>query len=549
MSGKNAKGAARHIAVNVVRHGDAFIVTRDTDCSVQLRGRILMEETPAPGLPDDVRAALHKAAVEIGAAPDFAAGSVEFLYSASTGEIEFLKAAPCADVDGVSNGCFIRAHVYAAVMSPETGVAHQPLTTLAVEAKDRSAALRQLRSALAEYRIDGVETNLDFLREIARHPHLALGEVTTGFLPRFAHKRRVVKVLAPGTQTTVQDHPGRLGYWHTGVPPSGPMDALAFRLANRLVGNASTAPGLEITVHGPELIFESEAVIALTGADFGATLNGARLQPWRSVRVPAGAVLKMGHARQPGYRAYLSVAGGFEVPEYLGSRSTFILGKFGGHEGRMLRAGDALRFSEARAAPRELARELVPRLESEWEIGVLYGPHGAPDFFTRDDVQSFFSTAWKVHHNSDRTGVRLIGPKPVWARPDGGEAGLHPSNIHDNAYAIGAIDFTGDMPVILGPDGPSLGGFVCLATIAHAELWKMGQLRPGDLVRFRPLTYDEAVALDHQLDRCIETLSGALPSYPPRRERNRCSTRRPACYAAPAAIATSSSSTGPTSSI
>ncbi len=96
---------------------------------------------------------------------------------------------------------------------------------------------------------------------------------------------------------------------------------------------------------------------------------------------------------------------------------------------------------------------------------MLYGPHGAPDFFTPADIQTFFATDWEVHYNSSRTGVRLIGPKPQWARHDGGEAGLHPSNIHDNAYAIGAVDFTGDMPVILGPDGPSLGGFVCPVTI------------------------------------------------------------------------------------
>ena len=118
---------------------------------------------------------------------------------------------------------------------------------------------------------------------------------------------------------------------------------------------------------------------------------------------------------------------------------------------------------------------------------MLYGPHGAPDFFTDADIEMFFATDWEVHYNSSRTGVRLIGPRPQWARKDGGEAGLHPSNIHDNAYAIGAVDFTGDMPVILGPDGPSLGGFVCPATIVQAELWKMGQLRPGDTVRFKRL--------------------------------------------------------------
>ncbi|WP_455733776.1 carboxyltransferase domain-containing protein, partial [Burkholderia stabilis] len=125
-----------------------------------------------------------------------------------------------------------------------------------------------------------------------------------------------------------------------------------------------------------------------------------------------------------------------------------------------------------------------PALTHAWTLGVLDGPHGAPDFFTADDIAMLYDTRWTVHYNSSRTGVRLIGPKPQWARADGGEAGLHPSNIHDNAYAIGAVDFTGDMPVILGPDGPSLGGFVCPVTVVRDELWKLGQLRPGDTVQF-----------------------------------------------------------------
>ena len=114
---------------------------------------------------------------------------------------------------------------------------------------------------------------------------------------------------------------------------------------------------------------------------------------------------------------------------------------------------------------------------------MLPGPHAAPDFFTPDDIAMLHTTEWEVHHHSDRTGVRLLGPAPQWARPDGGEAGLHPSNIHDNEYAIGTIDFTGDMPIVLGPDGPSLGGFVCPATVASADRWKLGQLRAGDRVR------------------------------------------------------------------
>ncbi len=132
---------------------------------------------------------------------------------------------------------------------------------------------------------------------------------------------------------------------------------------------------------------------------------------------------------------------------------------------------------------------------SDWEIGVTEGPHAAPEFFTRADIDELYASTYTVHHNSARTGVRLIGPRPSWAREDGGEAGLHPSNIHDVPYAVGALDFTGDTPIILGPDGPSLGGFVCPAVVASGELWKTGQLRPGDTVRFVPVREADAASL------------------------------------------------------
>jgi urea carboxylase len=136
-----------------------------------------------------------------------------------------------------------------------------------------------------------------------------------------------------------------------------------------------------------------------------------------------------------------------------------------------------------------------PVFGSEWRVGALEGPHAAPEFFTEEDIRDFYAAEWKVHFNSARTGVRLVGPKPRWARADGGEAGLHPSNIHDTPYSVGAVDYTGDMPVLLGPDGPSLGGFVCPATIAKGQRWKLGQLRPGDTVRFVPVTVPEAARL------------------------------------------------------
>jgi urea carboxylase len=359
----------------------------------------------------------------------------------------------------------------------------------------------------------------------------AAGGVTTAYLKDFDYRTNAIDVIDGGTQTTVQDYPGRLGYWNVGVPPSGPMDALAFRMANEMVGNPEGAAGLEIAVTGPSLRFRADGVIALTGADFGARVDGVAVAPWTAVSVEKGSLLEMGPVTGGGARAYLSVAGGFDVPPYLGSRSTFILGKFGGHGGRALRAGDVLAINAGGVARGEKAGTVgsvhavpgvsgvltsdrarlgtettVPVFSQTWEIGALYGPHGAPDFFTQEDIEMFFSTSWKVHYNSDRTGVRLIGPKPVWARTDGGEAGLHPSNIHDNAYAVGAIDFTGDMPIILGPDGPSLGGFVCPACIVESELWKIGQLKPGDTVRFRRMPLAEANAREREQDSEVQVL-------------------------------------------
>jgi len=390
------------------------------------------------------------------------------------------------------------------------------LAKIIVKAATRARAITKLRAALRHTAIAGIETNRAYLREVVKTPGFEQGQYTTRLLAEFPFEARAIEVLEAGTQSTVQDYPGRLGYWEVGVPPSGPMDALAFRLANRIVGNAEGECGLEFTVSGPTLRFHTATVIALTGTDMQARLDGEPVPLWTPVEVKAGATLTMGAAVGAGQRAYLAVQRGLDVPAYLGSKATFILGKFGGHGGRVLQPGDFLPVcgQKPTAAARALPATLVPEYRGDWEIGVMYGPHGAPDFFTPDDIQTFFASTWEVHYHSDRTGVRLIGPKPKWARKDGGEAGLHPSNLHDNAYAVGAVDFTGDMPILLGPDGPSLGGFVCPATIVQAELWKMGQLKPGDRVRFRALTKAQALALDGSLLAALEAWSGRLPSLP-----------------------------------
>jgi len=562
---------ARHIEVQIFGDGAGRVVALgERDCSTQRRNQKIIEETPAPGLAATVRTRLHASAVRLAESVSYqSAGTVEYVYDTDTGEFYFLEVNTRLQVEhGVTEevfgidlvewmvrqaageslnlevapprGAAIQARIYAEdparQFRPSTGIVTQArfpqdarietwisdgtevtplydplLAKIITVGEDRAAALDQLRRALDATTIAGIETNLDYLRTLIASP-LFGGGMTTRASEKFEYAPRRVEVLAGGTQTTLQDYPGRVGYWSVGVPPSGPMDDVSFRLVNRAVGNAAWAAGLEITVAGPTLKFDVDALVCLGGAAMRADVGGRAVAWWTPFEVRAGETLRLGAVSGSGCRAYLAIRGGFAVPEYLGSRATFTLGKFGGHGGRALKPGDMLHVGDFTAgAPRALPGACVPSIGNDWDIGVLYGPHGAPDFFTEADIAAFFAAHWEVHYNSNRTGVRLIGPKPTWARADGGEAGLHPSNIHDNAYAVGAVDFTGDMPVILGPDGPSLGGFVCPVTVVKAELWKLGQLRPNDRLRFRRLRPDEADALESAQEAMIEHFAAAAP--------------------------------------
>ncbi len=542
---------ARHIEVQIFGNGKGDVVALgERDCSLQRRNQKVVEETPAPGLSDEVRARLHQAAVALGRSVAYeSAGTVEFIYDVERQDFYFLEVntrlqvehpvteavfgvdlvewmvrqAAGEDVlagarDRVSKGAAIEVRLYAenpnagfrpsagrltCVEFPddaridgwiETGVEVTPfydpmLAKVIVSAETRADAITKLRRALAATTIAGIETNLDYLRAIAASDVFHQGRVATNVLGGFAFAPRTIDVLAPGAQSGLQELPGRLNLWHVGVPPSGPMDARSFRLANTVVGNPETTAALELTVNGPTLRFNTDVTIGLAGARMTAKLDGVAIEHHAPIAVRAGQVLAIGSIEGAGQRCYLAVRGGFDAPQILGSRAVFTLGAFGGHATGALKAGDVLHIGKVAddQAPRALAVDERPDLSRAWSIGVIYGPHGAPDFFLDGDIETLFASDYEVHFNSARTGVRLIGPKPTWARPDGGEAGLHPSNIHDNAYAVGSIDFTGDMPIILGPDGPSLGGFVCPAVVTRDELWKIGQLKPGDKVRFVPV--------------------------------------------------------------
>ncbi len=572
---------ARHVEVQIFGDGKGNVLALgERDCSLQRRNQKVVEETPAPNLPVATREKLLAASVSLGKMVNYrSAGTIEYIYDPARDEFYFLEVntrlqvehpitEACTGVDLVAwmiltaagtppdlaidinpQGTAIEVRLYAEDpvrdFQPSPGVLtevcfsdHARIDTwvatgtevspyydpmiakIIVHGKDRAEAIARLSAALDETRAAGIATNLDYLRQIIASDFFANGEVATNKLASFAYRPPVVEVLQPGTYTSVQDYPGRVGLWSVGVPPSGPMDDYAFRLANRIVGNHESAAALEYTIIGPKLKFHRDAIIALTGATSPATLDGERIPFWQPVAIKAGQILDIGKAEK-GCRGYLAVRNGFDVPVYLGSLSTFALGQFGGHAGRTLRATDMLPISNPAIAacttpapvyePAPAPAALIPACFStegpgEWEIGVLYGPHGAPDFFRPEAIEMFFATAWEVHYNSNRLGIRLNGPKPTWTRSDGGEAGLHPSNIHDTEYAIGSINFTGDMPVILTKDGPSLGGFVCPVTIVKGELWKVGQVKPGDRIRFVRMSFDDALNLEKAQDDAIAAL-------------------------------------------
>lgn len=567
--------AARHIEVQVFGDGKGTAVAvGERDCSSQRRNQKVVEECPAPNLPEEQRQAMQKVAEQLLASVSYRnAGTVEFIYDSVEEKFYFLEvntrlqvehgvteevygvdlvewmlkqaAGELGDIRALRNALSPSGHaIQVRVYAEDPALNFQPcagllskvefpplnenlridhwiesgievpaffdpmLAKIIVKGADRNSALEHLKNTLNATQLYGIETNLGYLRALLQDEKLLQGKMTTRYLNSFAYTPARIEVIQGGTQTTIQDFPGRQGYWHVGVPTSGPFDSYSFRLGNRLLNNDESAAGLEITLQGPTIKFSCATKFVITGAAIDAKLDGVAVPLFEVISASPNQQLQLGRITT-GARAYLCVAGGIQCPDYLGAKSTFTLGQFGGHNGRALRAGDVLALAQEcnkEITVGKLHQELLPAIGNTWQLRVIYGPHGAPDFFTDKDISTFFTTDWEVHYNSSRTGVRLIGPKPEWARTSGGEAGMHPSNIHDNAYAFGTVDFTGDMPVILGPDGPSLGGFVCPATVITADLWKLGQVRAGDKIRFIPVALHDAVEIERLQNDSLKNL-------------------------------------------
>lgn len=546
---------SRHVEVQIFgnEYGETTALA-ERDCSVQRRNQKVVEESPAPNLSDEVREKMYAAAERLAKEASYrSAGTVEFLYDDQTEGFYFLEVNTRLQVEhGITEevlgidlvewmvkeaagelknikslvhkpqGHAIEVRVYAedcingfrpgtgkidaVTFSPEarvetwiqkgvevTSLYDPMLAKLIVHGTDRADAIAKMERVLKDSRVYGITSNMQYLAALLKTETYQTGALFTGMLKDFMPQEHAIEVLDGGVQTTVQDYPGMIGYWFVGVPPCGPMDAYNFRIGNSILGNDESAPGLELTLRGGSYRFRTTVSFCITGADMKATLDGVEIPMYQVVHASAMQVLKFKDCKV-GMRTYLLVAGGFDMPKIMGSSSTFIDGKFGGHNGRTLRTGDVLRLQEKCVIDSidSMPEKYRPKLTNEWTIGVIPGPQPTPEYLKPEYLKTLTESEYEVNFNSARTGIRLNGPIPQWVREDGGEAGLHPSNIHDNAYAVGTLDLTGDQSILLGPDGPSLGGFVCSVTTAKGEMWKLGQLHPGDKVHFRLLDLDQA---------------------------------------------------------
>jgi biotin-dependent carboxylase-like uncharacterized protein len=319
-----------------------------------------------------------------------------------------------------------------------------------------------------------------------------------------------IDVIKPGLSTTVQDR-GRRGYYHVGVPPSGGLDQFSLVAANLLVGNTAGAATLECAYMGPELRFTEPVVVAATGAEIEPQLNGEPQPGWTSFAVSAGDVLRFGHLKR-GARMYLAVAGGIDVPEMLGSRSTYVLGALGGYDGRALAAGDELAIGSAGdgAAGRSVPEDLRPDLPNELEIRVVMGLYD--HLLTDSGRETFTATTWTLTPIADRVGFRYKGSEiDMVKREQPFGAGSDPSNIVDAPYPIGSIQVPGGVePIVLHRDAVSGGGYAMIATVISADMDAIAQSAPGSTTSFVAVDLEAALAARRERSDRVSRLHGVL---------------------------------------
>lgn len=524
--------------------GDAFSID-ERECSIQRRNQKVIEESPSPFMSRDKIKAMAEDAVRLCKHMNYRSiGTVEFVVDDDTMQYYFLEVNTrlqvehpvtelTHDIDLVdfmfrlafydefetlkeevkpSNGHAIELRVYAenplANYSPSSGKItyckfpehknirvdrwiesdafvspnYDPLLAKIISfGENRNECIEQLINYLKECVIQGITTNVLFLEAILQSSFFESGRYLTKNLEDFKYISYCADIIDGGMYSLIQDFPGRVGYWHIGICPSGPMDQKSYKIANWLVGNSNADAGIEILLDGLSIKFYCETYIGVAGAACDILINGKSEKMYESLYVPKDGVVSIKLNSSKGCRVYLSIQGGIQSVPYLGSRSIFASGKFGGLTGEPLKVGDQIPLTKNKPydTKRKWSSDQVPEITNEWSVYAMAGPHGAYDYFTGKDGEGIWKAEYKVSHNANRLGIRLETDfVPEWARNDGGDAGLHPSNVHDYTYPVGAVNFSGNIPIILTADGPSLGGFVCPITIIESDLWKIGQVRP-----------------------------------------------------------------------
>lgn len=322
----------------------------------------------------------------------------------------------------------------------------------------------------------------------------------------------MISVIEPGLSTTVQDT-GRYGHYHIGMPPSGAMDMFAHRVANYLVGNDDDRATLEMTYTGADLQFEEDAVIAITGARMSPSINGESVESWTALQVDEGDVLSSDYATD-GVRAYLSVAGGFDVPEIMGSRSTYTLIGMGGYSGRPLEEGDALHFLSGNGnedmVGTAVPDDLVPSYSDDNTMRIIMG---MCDYrLSEDGKQDFLDAEWKISDEADRIGIRLVGPdiEPMFIERDPPfGAGTDITNVVDLGYPIGSIQMAGQ-PIILARDAVTGGGYATIGTVISPDRYRLAQVPTNQTIRFETVDIEQALSIRSEHDEELETIRDSI---------------------------------------
>lgn len=322
------------------------------------------------------------------------------------------------------------------------------------------------------------------------------------------------EIVEPGIMTTVQDL-GRPEYSSMGIPISGAADTFSLKIGSLLVGNSLGEAALEIVLYGLQLRALKRMIIAITGPDFGARLNNKEISMWRTIEIAKGDLISFPPFKlssRKGCRSYLTVAGGFDVAVFLGSKSTYIPGNFGGFKGRVLKKGDKIQVGRSRLPfgklrNRKFNEKMIPSFEDKWKVRVILGPND--HLFTKESIEMFLRQDWRVSYKASRFGVRYIGPKLdfIHRTSDQIRKGPRsdPSNIPTQGVPLGAIEVMGGEEIaVIGVDGPSITGFTIIATVISADMWKIGQSKPNDTTCFKKVEINEAYELLIKSEKLVQ---------------------------------------------